>query len=75
MQTFLPCFYFKTFHVHFFSGNNGLVPLSRLSHITELDLSENSFSKWSEMLRILDIFPNLTFLNMCKNNFAERSGH
>jgi len=53
-------------------GNNGLVPLSRLSHITELDLSENSFSKWSEMLRILDIFPNLTFLNMCKNNFAER---
>ena len=46
--------------------------LSRLSHITELDLTENSFSNWSEMLRILDIFPNLSFLNMSKNNFSDR---
>lgn len=53
------------------AGNNGL-DFSRLSHITELDLTENSFSKWSEMLRILDIFPNLTFLNMSKNNFSDR---
>lgn len=52
-------------------GTNGL-SLSRLTHITELDLTENAFSKWSEMLRILDIFPNLVFLNMSKNNFSEK---
>lgn len=38
-----------------------------LQHISELDLTDNLISEWSEVVNILSAFPRLTFLNLSNN--------
>ena len=42
-------------------GSNSISP-SRLSHITELDLTDNLLGEWSEVELLVRTFPNLEFL-------------
>lgn len=56
-------------HVHL--GSNG-INTSRLSHISELDLTDNLISDWSEVLKLLTIFKSLKFLNLSNNLLAEK---
>ena len=44
---------------------------SRLRHISELDLTDNLISEWSEVLTILNIFPSINFLNMSNNCLSD----
>jgi hypothetical protein len=44
-------------------GSNG-INTSRLSHIAELDLTDNLLSEWKEVLKLLAIFRSLKFLNL-----------
>ena len=47
-------------------GSNSISP-SRLSHITELDLTDNLLGEWSEVELLVRTFPNLEFLNLSNN--------
>ncbi|CAG5117610.1 unnamed protein product [Candidula unifasciata] len=38
--------------------------------VQELDLMENSISSWEEVLSIIECIPNLTFLNLTKNQLT-----
>ena len=49
-----------------FSGCNSISP-SRLSHITELDLTDNLLGEWAEVELLVRTFPNLEFLNLSNN--------
>ena len=44
---------------------------ARLRHISELDLTDNLISEWSEVLNILNVFPSMTFLNMSNNCLSD----
>ena len=50
----------------FVPGSNGISP-GRLSHITELDLTDNLLCEWSEIELLVRTFPNLEFLNLSNN--------
>jgi len=52
-------------------GSNG-INTSRLSHISELDLTDNLISDWSEVLKLLTIFKSLKFLNLSNNLLSEK---
>ncbi len=54
-----------------FKGSNG-INTSRLSHISELDLTDNLISDWSEVLKLLTIFKSLKFLNLSNNLLSEK---
>ncbi len=56
-----------------FQGSNGISP-SRLSHIAELDLTDNLLSEWSEVFLLLKMFPGLEFLNLSNNMLNEPIG-
>jgi Leucine-rich repeat (LRR) protein len=53
------------------SGSNG-INTSRLSHIAELDLTDNLISEWSEVLKLLAIFRSLKFLNLSNNLLSDK---
>ena len=40
---------------------------NKLSHIAELDLTDNLLSDWSEIFTLLKMFPGLEFLNLSNN--------
>jgi len=48
-------------------GHNGIISRNKLSHITELDLTDNLLSDWSEIYILLNMFPGLEFLNLSNN--------
>ena len=48
------------------SGSNAISP-GRLSHIAELDLTDNLLGEWSEVELLVRTFPNLEFLNLSNN--------
>jgi len=52
---------------------NGISP-SRLSHIAELDLTDNLIAEWSEVFLLLKMFPGLEFLNLSNNLLSEPVG-
>ena len=57
-------------NICFYAGLNQM-NTSRLRHISELDLTDNLISEWSEVLAILNAFPSMTFLNMSNNCISD----
>lgn len=55
--------------VSYFVGSG--ISASRLSHIAELDLTDNLLSKWSEIHLLLQQFSGLEFLNLSNNLLSE----
>jgi len=55
------------------TGVNGISP-NRLSHIAELDLTDNLIAEWSEVFLLLKMFPSLEFLNLSNNLLSEPVG-
>ena len=51
----------------FFIGHSGIIHRSKLSHIAELDLTDNLLSDWTEIYNLLNMFPGLEFLNLSNN--------
>ena len=51
----------------FFVLGNTAPCLNRISHISELDLSDNKIDDWSEVIQLLRDFPSLEFLNLSNN--------
>ena len=49
-----------------FAGR-GVISKHKLSHIAELDLTDNLLSDWSEIYALLNMFPGLEFLNLSNN--------
>uniref|UniRef100_A0A0K2UDV7 Uncharacterized protein n=1 Tax=Lepeophtheirus salmonis TaxID=72036 RepID=A0A0K2UDV7_LEPSM len=49
-------------------GHFGL-SADKLANVTELDLTDNKLSDWSQILLILKKFPSLKFLNLAYNSF------
>lgn len=45
---------------------------SKLSHIMELDLTDNLLADWSEILLLLKMFPSLEFFNLSNNLLCQR---
>ncbi len=43
-----------------------------MSHITELDLTDNLLADWSEVLLLMKSFPSLEFLNLSNNLLSDR---
>lgn len=50
-----------------FKGHSGIISRNKLSHIAELDLTDNLMSEWSEICALLKMFPGLEFLNLSNN--------
>jgi hypothetical protein len=48
-------------------GHSGIISRNKLSHIAELDLTDNLMSEWSEICALLKMFPGLEFLNLSNN--------
>jgi len=48
-------------------GHSGIIGRNKLSHIAELDLTDNLLSDWSEIVTLLKMFPGLEFLNLSNN--------
>jgi len=55
-----------TLNDYFIESFGELSDLS-LGHISELDLTDNLLSDWSEVFKIITEFPSLTFLNLSSN--------
>ena len=51
----------------FYTGHSGIIHRSKLSHIAELDLTDNLLSDWTEIYNLLNMFPGLEFLNLSNN--------
>lgn len=54
-------------------GHSGIIQRSKLSHIAELDLTDNLLCDWNEISNLLNMFPGLEFLNL-SNNLLGRQG-
>jgi Leucine-rich repeat (LRR) protein len=54
-----------------FLGHNGIISRTKLRHVTELDLTDNLLSNWSEIFILLKMFPSLEFLNLSNNLLSE----
>ena len=59
--------YFKKIICIFYKGHSGIISRNNLSHIAELDLTDNLLSDWSEIVTLLKMFPGLEFLNLSNN--------
>ena len=57
-----------------FVGHSGIIQRSKLSHIAELDLTDNLLSDWNEISNLLNMFPGLEFLNLSNNLLGIRGG-
>ena len=57
----------SSFVLYFISGHNGIISRNKLSHVVELDLTDNLLSDWTEICTLLKMFPSLEFLNLSNN--------
>ena len=62
-----------TYFLLCFVGHSGIIQRSKLSHIAELDLTDNLLCDWNEISNLLNMFPGLEFLNL-SNNLLGRQG-
>ena len=70
----MPYFVANNSIISSFSGHSGIIQRSKLSHIAELDLTDNLLSDWSEIFNLLNMFPGLEFLNLSNNLLTTCTG-